>query len=247
MVSPFSLRVGTELPAGQRQLMTLILRKLLASSTYAISGTLDGLARKLESAAAAAEPVTAIPEELPDNLEEFNELADEWEEDGDDAASGQPGLTSEQLGQLKAELAQLREFRQLAASIMKNSKGEVLLTALRRGFDAAAKAQEKESGVRLQQKAVIFTESRRTQDYLFRVLEETEFKGKVMIFNGVNNDAGSKAIYQKWLKKHAGTDRVSGSPTADLRAALVDNFRDEASRVRLQIGFRRSLSSAKSA
>jgi hypothetical protein len=48
------------LPASQRQLMTLILRKLLASSTYAISGTLDGLAKKLESAAAAAEPLACI-------------------------------------------------------------------------------------------------------------------------------------------------------------------------------------------
>jgi SNF2 family DNA or RNA helicase len=36
------------LPAGQRQLMTLILRKLLASSTYAISGTLEGLGAKLD-------------------------------------------------------------------------------------------------------------------------------------------------------------------------------------------------------
>jgi hypothetical protein len=207
--------------------MTLILRKLLASSTYAISGTLDGLAKKLESAASAAEAVDAPPEELPDNLEEFNELADEWEEDGE-PPTGQPGLTPEQLTQLRAELEQLRQFRQLAASIMKNSKGEVLLTALRRGFAAAAKAQEKE-GIKLQQKAVIFTESRRTQEYLLHVLEQTEFKGKVMIFNGVNNDPASKAIYQKWLAKHAATDRVSGSPTADLRAALVDHFRDEAS------------------
>ena len=139
------------LPAGQRQLMTLILRKLLASSTYAISGTLDGLAKKLETAAAAAEAVDAPPEDLPDNLEEFNELADEWEED-DDLPPAQPGLSPEQLVQLRAELDQLRQFRQLAASIMKNSKGEVLLTALRRGFAAAAKAQEKE-GVKLQQKA----------------------------------------------------------------------------------------------
>jgi superfamily II DNA or RNA helicase len=217
------------LPASQRQLMTLILRKLLASSTYAISGTLDGLANKLESAAAAAEPVVSPPEDLPENLEDFDELADEWEEDGESAPPAQPGLTPEQLAQLRAELKQLREFQRLAASIMKNSKGEVLLTALRRGFAAAAKVREKEGGVTLQQKAVIFTESRRTQEYLLRVLEETEFKGKVMIFNGVNNDPASKAIYQKWLAKHAGTDRISGSPTADLRAALVDYFRDEAS------------------
>ena len=78
------------LPAGQRQLMTLILRKLLASSTYAISGTLDGLAKKLESAAASAEAVDAPPEELPDNLEEFNELADEWEEDSELRADRSP-------------------------------------------------------------------------------------------------------------------------------------------------------------
>ncbi|MDZ7618083.1 MAG: hypothetical protein U1E05_13850 [Patescibacteria group bacterium] len=37
------------LPASQRSLMTLILRKLLASSTYAISDTLNGLAQKLKT------------------------------------------------------------------------------------------------------------------------------------------------------------------------------------------------------
>src|SRR5207237_1608100 len=51
------------LPASQRSLMTLILRKLLASSTYAISDTLNGLALKLESAAKQAETVDAPPEQ----------------------------------------------------------------------------------------------------------------------------------------------------------------------------------------
>ena len=32
----------------------------------------------------------------------------------------------------------------------------------------------------------------------------------------------------RWLEKHVGTDRISGSPSADMRAALVDHFRDEA-------------------
>ena len=217
------------LPAGQRQLMTLILRKLLASSTYAISGTLEGLARKLETAAAAAEQVNTPPDDLTDNLEDFDELADEWDEDGEDAPAAFRGYTPEELAELKTELEQLREFRRLAASIVKNSKGEVLLTALRRGFGAAQKAQTKDGNVAFQQKAVIFTESRRTQEYLFRVLENTEFKGKAMVFNGSNNDPGSKAIYQNWLKRHAGTDRITGSPSADMRAALVDHFRNDAS------------------
>jgi superfamily II DNA/RNA helicase len=111
----------------------------------------------------------------------------------------------------------------------KNSKGEVLLTALRRGFAAAAQAQQSQGAATLQQKAVIFTESRRTQEYLFRVLAQTEFAGKVMLFNGTNNDPSSRANYQRWLAQHAGTDRITGSPSADMRAALVEYFRDHAS------------------
>jgi len=216
------------LPASQRSLMTLILRKLLASSTYAISDTLQGLATKLETAAAASEKVDSPPDNLPENVEAFDELADEWEED-DEPGPSQPGYTPEQLAGLKTEMAKLREFHALAKSIVRNSKGEVLLTALRKGFAEATKAQERQGSAALQQKAIIFTESRRTQEYLYRILEETEFAGKVMLFNGTNTDPGSKEILRRWQAKYAGTDRISDSPAADMRAALVDHFRDSAS------------------
>ncbi len=81
----------------------------------------------------------------------------------------------------------------------------------------------------LQQKAIIFTESRRTQEYLFSLLQQTEFSGKVVRFNGTNTDPHSQSIYHALVKQHAGTDRITGSPTADKRAALVEYFRDEAS------------------
>lgn len=217
------------LPASQRQLVTLILRKLLASSTYAISGTLEGLVNRLDTASAAAEAIQQAPPDLPADWEQFDELADEWEGDEEDAQANNKGLTPEQLVEMRREMVQLREFLALAKSIVKNSKGEVLLMALRRGFEAAGKAQRTDGAARLQQKAVIFTESRRTQEYLFRILEGTEFAGKVMRFNGTNSDPHSKAIYQSWLERHKGTDRVSGSPSADMRAGLVDYFRDEAS------------------
>lgn len=217
------------LPASQRQLVTLILRKLLASSTYAISGTLDGMVQRLQAAVAAAEAVETPPDNLPEDLEHFDELADEWDEGDTRAEPAQRArLTPEELTELKREMAELREFHVLAKSIIKNSKGEVLLTALRRGFAAAAEAQAAQGSPALQQKAVIFTESRRTQEYLFRLLEQTEFAGRVMVFNGTNNDPTSKAIYQDWLARHAGTDRISGSPSADMRAALVEHFRNEA-------------------
>lgn len=77
------------------------------------------------------------------------------------------------------------------------------------------------------QKAVIFTESRRTQDYLLRLLSDRDFVDGILLFNGSNTDERSKQIYAAWLERHKGTDRVAGSRTADMRSALVDYFRDE--------------------
>jgi superfamily II DNA or RNA helicase len=221
------------LPASQRQLMTLILRKLLASSTYAISDTLQGLANKLQAASDASERVAAAPDEVVENFELLPEVEDEWAEDDEDSedakGTSNGNLTPQQLEELKQEMNTLREFHALAKNIQKNSKGEVLLTALDRGFAAARNAQANRDGVALQQKALIFTESRRTQEYLYRILEQTQFAGKVVLFNGTNTDPKSQEIYKNWLEQHANTDRITGSPTADKRAALVDYFRDEAS------------------
>jgi SNF2 family DNA or RNA helicase len=225
------------LPASQRQLMTLILRKLLASSTYAISDTLQGLANKLRAARDASEQVQAPADQLADNFELLPEIEDEWAEDDEDSEDTQapsPAYFSpEQLQEMKQEMDTLREFHALARSIQKNSKGEVLLTALRKGFAAAENAQKGQNtgagGGALQQKALIFTESRRTQEYLFQILEQTQFAGKVVLFNGSNTDPKSGEIYRRWVERHAGTDKITGSPTADKRAALVDYFRDEAS------------------
>ena len=212
------------LPSQQRKLMTLILRKLLASSTYAISSTLQGLSSRLADAAREAEAMQAPAQTVAADFEALDELEDEWEEDeeGEDAESdAPPSFTPEQVVEMKQEVETLKEFSVLAKSIVKNSKGEVLITALKRGFD---EARTRGSG----EKAIIFTESRRTQEYIREILESTEFAGKTVLFNGTNTDEQSKTIYGRWLERHAGTDRVSGSPTADKRAALVDYFREEA-------------------
>ena len=215
------------LPASQRQLMTLILRRLLASSTFAIAGTLEGLANKLEEAAKSQESVEEPPREVGDTFESFEELSDEWEEEEEEnetegKKSSERVFTPEQLEQVKAEIQSLRLFTELAKSILKNSKGERLLTALKRGL---AEAKQKGGA----QKAIIFTESTRTQEYLRSILEATSYyRGKVVLFNGSNNDPKSKEVYHNWLKKHEGTDQITGSKTADMRAALVDYFRDEA-------------------
>ena len=223
------------MPAGQRQLMTSILRKLLASSTFAIANTLQGFVEKLEKStkgAASEDPVYDVPPTMQHDFDGFDETAEDWgdddEADGDDGKPDKPAYTSEQLDAVRQETALLRDLHRLAHDIQTNSKGETLLMALRKGFAASLKAQESQGAATLSQKALIFTESRKTQEYLFKILQGTEFAGKVAMFNGSNTDAQSKEIYERWRKRHSGTDRVTGSPSADMRAALVEHFRDEA-------------------
>jgi ERCC4-related helicase len=209
------------LPSSQRKLMTLILRRLLASSTYAITGTLEALTDKLETVAQNQTPVDAAPEEISPDYEAIDELEEEWEDEEGVAEPGKVYSATEMDG-IHREIADLKRFSELAKSILKNSKGEVLLTALEKGF---AKARD----MGAPEKAVIFTESRRTQEYLRQLLENSKYAGRLVLFNGSNTDYLSKGIYQEWLDRNEGSDRVSGSKTADMRAALVEYFRDKAS------------------
>ncbi|MCC6842348.1 MAG: DEAD/DEAH box helicase [Saprospiraceae bacterium] len=212
------------LPPGQRTLMTLILRKLLASSTYAISGTLQGLADKLE---ATIERQNNMPVDMDEvfatNYETFEEQQDEWIEEEEDEGTFKEERVykPDEIAEIRQEIDALNQFKKLAQSIKINSKGEVLFTALTKGFE---KLQE----LGANKKAIIFTESTRTQEYLKNILEARGYKDEIVLFNGSNNDPKSGQIYQTWLKIHEGTDRITGSRTADKRAALVDYFRDTA-------------------
>ena len=205
------------LPNSQRQLMTLILRKLLASSTYAISGTLEALENKLK-AILADQKFLNERVELGTEFETINELEDEW---GDEEFNSFELLTDEELAEVQAELDNVSTFRELAVSIEKNAKGEKLLTALTKGF-------EKLEELGANKKAIIFTESTRTQQYLANHLTNNGYKNKIVLFNGSNNDAKSKEIYKDWIEEHKGTDRVSGARAADMRQAIVDYFKNTA-------------------
>lgn len=219
------------LPFSQRQLMTLILRKLLASSSFAIASTLSGLIFKLEKLEEEIKKEATIVDNellqgLEDNYEALTDTADEWideeeEDEDDEKEKDKKKYTLEDIPRIKAEKKDLEKFRDLAKSIFKNSKGESLLIALEKGFEMTA-----ELGA--QKKAVIFTESRITQNYLWNLLSDVGYKDKILLFNGSNNDQKSKDIYADWLKKNKDSDKISGSKTADLRAALVDYFKSDA-------------------
>ncbi len=213
------------LPSSQRTLMTLVMRKLLASSTFAIAGMLGNLASKLERQLKTDQFVRkAIFEaEADEDIDGFRETREEWGEEAiDDDADFEPELlTAQQREAIASEIKELRAFAEEATAITQNAKGEALLKALRAGFN---KAHEIGSA----RKAIIFTESRRTQDYLVRLLTVNGYEDKLVLFNGSNTDEQSKAIYNDWVEKHRGTDKVTGSRSADIRAALVDHFRNTA-------------------
>lgn len=215
------------LPLGQRQLMTLILRKLLASSSFAIASTLNGLVYKLEKLEEEIKKESSQSDDftlgLEENYEALADTADEWlddEEDEEDEKEKKK-YTFEDVEHIQKEKQDLEKFRDLAKSIFKNSKGESLLIALEKGFEMTA-------ALGAQKKAVIFTESRITQEYLWNLLSDSGYKDKILLFNGTNNDKKSKDIYAEWVKKNKDSDKMSGSKSADLRAALVDYFRSDA-------------------
>ena len=215
LVSEYLRRENLQaLPASQRALTTLVLRKLLASSTFAIAGALSSMSARLQTKLRKQDP--AGEEDLAQDYEALEETAEEWAEDEDE----QQPLAEADRKAIEAEIADLNEFARLATSIDHNAKGKALLKALSVAF---AKARE----LGAEQKAIIFTESRRTQAYLLRVLADSPYAEGIVLFNGTNTDDQSKAIYARWVERHQGSDRVTGSRTADMRSALVDYFREE--------------------
>lgn len=205
------------LPSAQRHLMTLILRRLLASSTFALTGTLRGLSSKLHKALEFGN-LKESSDYIKRSFNDMDELSEELEDTEDDDTT----LTEEDELAIKDEIKDLNEYAQISESIKINAKGEVLQKAIENGF-------KKLEELGAPKKALIFTEFRRTQDYLYELLSKTKYKDKIVLFNGSNTDELSNRIYIDWLKKYEGTDKISGSKTADRRAAIVDYFKDEAS------------------
>ena len=206
------------LPPSQRWLMTLILRKLLASSSFAIAGTLRGLVNKLNKILSTSKILK--DEEYADafsDYSEYEELKDEEEFDENKEII----LTENDVELIRREIAELTEYAKLAESIKQNAKGQVLLTALNKGFEEMKRLGASE-------KALIFTESTRTQEYIYSILQNTEYKDSIVFFSGSNNDALSKKIYSEWLLKHKGESIITGSKTADKRSALIEYFKNNA-------------------
>lgn len=206
------------LPKSQRSLMTLVIRKILASSTFALTDTLQSLIKRLdELLIGKIQDNREINDEIIyQDIDEFDDTIEEWNEEEIEIDE----LTEDEIIKLIfSEKRELESYYELARSITKNSKGRALLLALEEGFN-----KMRELGAN--EKAVIFTESRRTQKYLKEMLAQQGYN--VVLFNGQNSDSDAKRIYEWWIEKHQYDDKITGSKTADMRAALVEYFREHA-------------------
>lgn len=227
------------LPKQQRHLTALILRKLLASSSHAVAATLvtirerlQGLLTADQSKNIAEDDGSQLVEQLiaEDDLEQdyLEEEASEADEDieaptpapAEDDKTGAAKDAHAVRAAISAEIAELTAFVDAAQALQTDTKAQALLKALGLGFSKMAE-------LRAPRKAIIFTESKRTQEYLYRFLSANGHAGKLVLFSGTNNHEDSTAIYQRWLEEHKGTDRVTGSPQIDRRTALIDHFRKD--------------------
>ena len=214
------------MPVSQRTLISLVLHKLLSSSTFAVAGTLRTIINRLQKIVDDYKNLNDdnLLSEIAEDYPELEEYEDEWfdeEECDEEEESDNKEYSPEDIEYIKSEIADLETIHALALGIASNTKGECLLKAL----DIAFKDKREH---RQAEKALIFTESNRTQIYLKELLEANGYSGKIVLFNGSNSDPISKQIYQDWKIANAGTSRITGSMTADKRQAIVDYFRDSA-------------------
>lgn len=189
-------------------LVLLQVRKILGSSTFAVARYLETLIGRLKLKQAASV-------KMSDDLDGFDVTL---EEDGSNSDDDDMEIIDPQ--RLANEIAEIQDMLALANSIQINGKGEALVGKLPLVLEQIVKKGGKN-------KAVIFTESVRTQRYLEQLLSNHGYSGKLVLLNGSNADPESRRIYNSWKDRHAGTEKVSGSRTADMKAALVEAFKSD--------------------
>lgn len=200
-----------------RPLMTITVFKIMASSSYALSFTLERLKQRVEYFLA-----TGKVKRLIDVISDGEELLDE--DDIEEEGTVEQGeLFADDMTEkaMKEEIADLEGYIRLARSVGEESKAKALVSALDVAF-------AKMADLGANRKALIFTESCRTQEYLKRYLDEHGYAGKTVCFNGTNASPEAKCIYSSWLNRHANSDRVTGDPLIDKKQALTDYFEEQA-------------------
>ena len=197
-----------------RTLIVLMIRKLMSSSTSAVKGTLEGLLDRVVHIEKTGKGMEELEHYIQDEV---------WPTDYDTYINDRsrhpykappPDKTI-----ISYEKKYLQHLIDMASQIKVDGKTEHLIEAIEQGF---TKIKEKGG----QRKAIIFTESNRTLNYLYDYLSSHGFNGKIVTFNGQNNSPLCNQIYSDYVEKHS--SELTGSRPNDMKKALVNAFREDA-------------------
>lgn len=202
------------LPNSHRTLITSVIRKLLASSSMAVAETSKALKGRLEVL-----KETTRTESADESIDFFLSFFDDDEIETDDDGKQDELYTREKVNEfIQHEIDEVTAIINKAESIKKNAK----MTALKQAVEKAFAFQE-ESGIN--QRIVVFTESIRTQQYMYEELSRAGYEGQILKFNGSTNDPVTKQIYKAWKARNYG--KYVGSRNVEIKNAIVEAFRDE--------------------
>lgn len=202
------------IPTSNRSLIILVIRKLLASSSFALIETFEVLKKRLEKLYEGGR--SADSQEGFDLFWRYVE--DEIDESAFEETEDEDSVVQKQF--IQSELNEVNLILDVAGRIKTNAKVSALKTAIQIALD-----RQKEQDI--PQKVVVFTESKRTQKYIAEELRKGEFEDEdILLFNGDFDDAMTKEIYRTWKVKNFG--KANYGRSVEYKHAIVDYFRDNA-------------------
>lgn len=202
------------IPTSNRALIILVIRKLMASSSFALIETFEVLKKRLEKLYEGTKSADA-----QEGFDLFWSFVED-EIDESDFEETEDKDTATQKAYIQAELDEVNAIIDVSKRIKTNSK----VTALKQALEIGFSYQRDHS---IAQKAVVFTESKRTQKYIAEELRKSGYSEEdILLFNGGFDDAMSKEIYQAWQAKNFGNANYGRS--VEYKHAIVDYFRENA-------------------
>jgi adenine-specific DNA-methyltransferase len=184
----------------------------MASSIPALASSLEKVAarlRGLQSGLSSNETAIAI----------FGDLEDEDEVEDENPAEESPLLGDR--AAFANELARVESFVARAHSLPNDAKARQFQEAIRVVLDLGKDGRG--SG-----KAVVFTESITTQEYLRRLLLDIGLQDDdITLFRGVNDHERAKQAHARWQREEGASFSPGSRPSREVavRLALVHEFR----------------------
>jgi len=194
----------------QRRLLLIGFHRRMASSIAALAASLENVAARLRRLRAGQQL-----------MDDAREVLHDLEEDEDIEEPGEDTPVAPNRGAIAAELARVEGFVARARSLPHDAKARSFQDAIRVVLELGRDGRR--SG-----KAVVFTESITTQEYLRKLLLDTGLADEeITLFRGTNDHPRALQAHARWLEEEGSKLPPGSRPTREVavRLALVHEFR----------------------